>query len=349
MKFYFLRTAPLVLIGAVVALSACEVPTASLVDSDLDTEIFAATDLSTLLTQELDLSTEQAGTVQSTMQIHDRPERNPGSLWFVSTRLQDVLSERQKEKLFRLSSRARDRHVLKLIGVYAPCMVDRSGDEPSPRGIAIHLIADILTEEQLAAATEIRARYAEAIRSVREQMRSGELTREEAAAQLEELHDALVAEILGLLTQEQIDVLRQRIADRGEDVAAHVANNKRAMIEALGLSETQTSVLDELHRDQCAELQVILDAAHDGDATRQRIRAALEELIGEKMTAYERILDREQFEAAKIHDALLVINARRFLHHVKNRVNDRSNGGSETNDLGGAPDTDQPDTDESDG
>lgn len=338
MKSTILKIIPVVLVGATMALSGCDAPTASLFDSGIDTENFAAADLTTLLTQELDLSTDQASAVQSTMQVHDRPERNPGSLWFVSARLQEFLSERQKEKLFRLSSRASNRHILKQIGVYAPCMINRFGDDQGPRGIAIHLIADLLTEEQLAEAEEIRARYGESIQAIREQVRNGELTREEAARQLEELHDALVAEILGLLTAEQIDVLEQRIADRGEDMEAHLANNKRAMIEAMDLSDPQITALDELHREQCTKLQRILDAAHDGDATRERIHAALKQVVGEKVTAYERILDGEQFEAARIHDALLVINARRFINHVKDRKSDRSSDGAVTDAPGVAMD-----------
>jgi hypothetical protein len=76
------------------------------------------------------------------------------------------------------------------------------------------------------------------------------------------------------------------------------------------------AALDELHRGQCSALQELVDGVRNGRITREEYHDRLERLVGAKVKAYGEILVEEQVEIAQIHDALLVINARRFIHWV---------------------------------
>lgn len=334
MKSFIKKIVPLAMVAWAVVLVGCDAPTTALVESEaleeLYTESFASENLTSILTEELELSTAQLSTLQVEMNRRDRPEKSPGSLWFVSVRLQEHLSERQKEKLFRVAARQRDGHLRKLVGVYGPCVVGRPVDDEYPERLPIRLILDVLTDEQLEAAAQIRERYRNQIAEIREQLRAGEISREEATRRVKSLHDALAEEIRELLTEDQIAALRERLAARGDKVADHVAHNRRAMIEALGLGDDQIAALDELHRSQCSSLGELIRKARAGEITRVELKNGVERLVIQKIEAYERILESKQLEAAKIHDALLVINARRFVHHVTDHrpVTDRENDGS---------------------
>ena len=308
MKASFLRSIPALIAAAVILLSGCE----GVVDST-DTSELASADLAATLTQELDLSETQQASLQVEMERHDHPDVNPGGLWYVAVRLQDSITERQEAKLFRLANRLMLEHLNKLVGVYGPCLIQRA--DVSDR-IPFHLIADLLTDQQQAEVEEIRSRYHEQFESIREQVRSGDLTPEDAEEQSKALHDAMADELRGSLTEEQLAILEERIAARGEEVEAHRELIKAAMIDALGLTETQVEALDELQVAQCEALQVLVDQVQAGEIAREEFRSELELLVQAKLDAYAGILDAEQLEGAKIHDALLVVNARRFIHHV---------------------------------
>jgi len=307
-KASFHKSIPAVIAAAVILLSGCE----GVVDST-DSSVFASADLAATLTQELDLSDTQQASLQVEMERHDNPDVNPGGLWYVAVRLQENITERQATKLFLLADRFKLQHLNKLVGVYGPCLIERPG---VPDRIPFHLIADVLTDEQQAEAEEIRSRYQEQFETIREQVRSGDLSQEDAEEQLKALHDAMAEEIRGVLTEEQVTVLEERIAARGEQAEAHLELLKAAMIDALGLNEDQIALLDELQRTQCEALQGFVDQVQAGEITREEFRNEVEGLVNTKLEAYVGILDDEQLEGAKIHDALLVVNARRFIHYV---------------------------------
>ncbi len=342
MKAINLKSFSVLLTAAIFVMIGCESPTSSLVEGQeilaagLDSPDFVSAELADVLTQELDLTTEQQASIQmaieeamrsgmpsgvetsppSSTQRRDRGNVHPSGLWFVSARLQDFLTERQKAKLFRAADHYGEQHLQKLVGVYGPCDIDRPGSLDGAVRIPFHVIVALLTREQRAEAAAIRARYHDQIEAIHRKVRSGELRREEAAEELQALHDALAAALRGLLTDEQVAAIEDRIAARGHDDGSHLQALKQAMIEALGLRERQVAALDGLHRAQCTALQELVDRAQSGRITRAEYRTGLERLVAAKAGAYADILVGKQVETAQIHDALLVINARRFIHWV---------------------------------
>jgi hypothetical protein len=328
MKSHVLNTIPVVMTAVLLVLTGCETPTSSLegtfetsADGFLSPE-FASSELAEVLTQELDLTAAQQASIETEMRRHDGPDVHPHGLWIVAARLQDSIGERQKVKLYRAADRYKDQHLHKLVGVYGPCQVDqaghvdRAGHDDRPAEISFRIIADLLTDGQRAEIRTILARYHEQIEAVYRKVRAGEMRREEAAVKLQALHDAQASAIRGVLTDEQIAAISARIAARGDGGDAHLQGLRQAMIEALGLRERQVAALDELHRGQCSALQELVDGVRNGRITREEYHGRLERLVGAKVKAYGEILFGEQVEIAQIHDALLVINARRFIHWV---------------------------------
>lgn len=328
MKSHVLNTIPAVMTAVLLVLTGCETPTSSLEDT-LETTAdgfvspeFASSELAEVLTQELDLTAAQQASIETEMRRDDGPDVHPHGLWIVAARLQDYIGERQKVKLFRAAEKYKDQHLHKLVGVYGPCQVhraghvDRAGQDNRLAQISFRIFADLLTDEQRAEIRTILARYHEQIEAVYRKVRAGEMRREEAAEMLQALHDAQAAAIRGVLTDEQIAAISARIAARGDGGDAHLHGLRQAMIEALGLRERQVAALDELHRGQCSALQELVDGVRNGRITREEYHDRLERLVGAKVKAYGEILFGEQVEIAQIHDALLVINARRFIHWV---------------------------------
>lgn len=347
MKSHEMRNYLVVLSAVALVLIGCESPTSALFDeqdrsaADVHSPEFASSELAENLTQELDLTaTEQASLTasindamqmamesseatsetappassQSAIERRSNGDVHARALWFVAARLQGYLTDQQTAKLFRAADRYGDPHLRKLVGVYGSCRGDRPGNVNSPRGVHFRLIIDLLSREQRAKAAAIFARYHEEIEAIHRKVRSGELRRAAAAEQLDALHQAMASAIRALLTDAQIRAIAERMAAGGEGGAdAHLLALKQAMIEALGLRERQVSALDGLHRAQCGALQGLVERAQAGRITREEYHDGVERLVAAKVSAYAEILVGDQFEAAQIHDALLIIDARRVI------------------------------------
>jgi len=332
-----IRMAGAVLVAAGLLLTGCDAPTSALSDvesSDTADDVALSAggdsidDLTETLAVELEMTAKQQASINQAaidadMQRHAAPGVRAGRLWYLSARLQQFLSERQKEKLFRIAAHHADGQLHKLVGVYAPCTIHRPGDTDHPRLVRIHLIADLLSDEQRSQIEEIRARYGAEIQAIQERAEQGDLTREEALEQIRGLVDSSETEIRAVLSADQIATLDERLSAAGPDAENHLAHSRRAMIDALGLRDTQVDVLDALHRTQCEAFETLIRRLHAEEITREEFKEGLKRLVSAKLSVYGDVLGERQFEAAKIHDALLVINARRYVNHVVGGTNAR--------------------------
>lgn len=320
-----IRFAGAILVAAGLLLTGCDTPTSALsdVESSATADDLALVadgdsidDLTGMLAVELDMTAKQQASIDADMQRHAASGVRAGRLWYLSVRLQNFLDERQKAKLFRVAAHHADRQLHKLVGVYAPCTVHRVEDSDHPRFIRIHLIADLLSDEQRSQIEEIRARYGGEIRAVRERAAQGDISREDALEQIRRLMEASESEIRAVLSADQIAVLEERLSADGADVDNHLAQSRRAMIDALDLRDAQVDRLDALHRTQCEAFEALIRRLHAEEITRDEFREGLRRLVSAKLSSYGDILGERQFEAAKIHDALLVVNARRYINHI---------------------------------
>lgn len=180
--------------------------------------------------------------------------------------------------------------------------------EPGPR---IERLAEVLglTEEQTQALYDLYVQFRADQVEIREACRSGEITIEEARAQMEELRAELEAEIQLILTPEQYELLLEMRSQRphgepggpgGPDNPGHHGQPGFAIwevwLDEIGADESQTdavfSALEDLHT-AMADLRV---QVREGVLTPQEAREQAVLLREEFDTELQTILTPEQYE-----------------------------------------------------
>jgi Spy/CpxP family protein refolding chaperone len=261
------------------------------------------------LTEGLGLSDEQVSDIREVMQRYRGQGREPGSLWSAAADLQpifssdhiDAIEARQAER--RGEMRARRGELKGRAG-------DRFGDGEAfggrrgfgPRGGASGDLLD-LSDEQLAQLKEIRESYASEMESIREAVRDGSLSREEAGERLGAVREAIHEAMQGILTADQLALLEEHQAEaetRREEGRTRAAERREAeraaMIAALDLTD-----------DQAAAMEALRDERVEG------VRLSAEERESRRAEHHEAllsILDDDQEEMWVLHDALAMSFAR---------------------------------------
>ena len=293
-------------VAILLGLSACE----SAVEPSATAE--ESEEMVEMLSSELSLSAvesqEVAEAVESTDQL--RVRRMPGWSWALADSLQQVLSPEQKARLIALTERFEEREVFGLV-----CFVGPGGltgpdwrDRPvfKNRVQVLRLISELLSEEQIAEIRTILDRRRTEMKSLIEQVRQGEITREQFADAVQALHAATVDAVYDVLTDDQIAALEQLIQDRKDAFEAIVAATKRAMYDALDATEAQIADIESLCERLSTEKDALLDQHYNGDLTREELKTALNALNEIEKDELELTLDDTQMEVVLIHKAVLL-------------------------------------------
>jgi Spy/CpxP family protein refolding chaperone len=257
-------------------------------------------------TDGLGLTDEQAAAVREIVEAYRDQGREPGALWAAAAELQGILTseqiaaieERVSQKRSEMRTRAR--------------RGDPSGGERARgnRGDRGDVIPD-LTDEQSAQLEAIRESYGPQMREIREAVRDGSLSQEEARARMQDLRDAMHAEVSAILTEEQLAALEAHRAEaeaRREEAGDRREQNRdewqdrreaahEAMVEALGLSSDQVAALEALRESTRGEGRP--SSAEEAEQRREAHREALWQ-----------ILDDEQQEIWILHDSLRQMGSR---------------------------------------
>ena len=249
----------LVLAGlAAFGLAACggeDTPTEPVGGSVVSTDLLADADLGSVigeLTKSLGLSDEQVSAIQELAAQHEDQERAPGAAWYAAAELQTILSSDQISTIDTQLAAARSR------------IRSRPGARSS-RGMSGqgHGYAWLdLTEEQQAQIQAVLESHRAEFQSQREEARGSDLSRDELRSRAEAVREAIRAEIEPLLTQEQRDRLQEREAGLEERREAAMKNREAArqrgeaehsaMVDALGLTDTQIEQMESLRQDRGA-------------------------------------------------------------------------------------------------
>ena len=260
------------------------------------------------LTQALGLSDEQREAIQDLVARGRDQVVEPGAAWYAAAELQAILSTDQIAELDSRQASAGDR--VRMERGNRSAMPDQSG-ERSRHGARSsgrmsgggHGYAGLeLTDEQRAQIEAVVESHQAELNALREEIRGGDLTREEKRSRAQSVHEAIRAEIEPLLTQEQRDQLKEREAGMEErratagehrDVARQRGEAEHAaMVDALELTDAQIEVLDALREGRPGA------AARAGDESRFDIREAHRAALAE-------ILTDEQQEVVTVHRALV--------------------------------------------
>ncbi len=281
------------------------------------------------LTEGLGLRYELDAAVQEVMDKYRGQGRELGALWSAAADLQGVLTSDQiavidaRRDELRAEANARRGEMRGRRGEMkghrgGEGFGGRDGDGPRGPGDLLDL-----SDEQLAQLKAIRESHAPEMEEIREALRDGSLTRDEARDRMAVIQDAMHGALQGILTDDQLALLEEHRAEaeakRGEVGARREGMRARweqrsqaahaAMIAALDLTLEQVAAIDALRVRSEGEGR---PSAEEMEARRDEHHQALLD-----------ILDDDQEEIWILHGSLSGLFAR---HQARSRSGDGVGG-----------------------
>jgi len=284
-------------------------------DENVDQEIAASI---AFISSDLEMDASETAILESAFESNDdHPAHEPGFLWRVAARMQQNMSDEQKERLLNhLKNRGSvfgrpGLHHGNGPGFDRRFMFRRGfgefGGFAAAGAFADHLG---LTDDQKVAIRALRDSFKSNLEALRITHRDGSLSDEEFRAALEALGNELKEEWQNFLTDDQKAILEQMKDDREaameERRALREADRLAAravMIEVLGLSDAQVIALEEL-QDQVEDLREAFQALIDSGATREEVKEWATGARDGVTASLAAILDQTQLEIIVIHGAL---------------------------------------------
>jgi hypothetical protein len=240
-------------------------------------------------TEGLGLTDAQIEAVREVLEEYRGRGREPGTLWYAAADLQGIFTADQiaaiegKRAEMRSEVNSRRGHMRGQKG-------ERSADR---RGLGSRRgygpggdVAGLdLSDEQVVRLKEIRESYAPQMSEIRDGLRDGSLTREDAAVRLEAIRDAIHEATQSVLTPDQVALLETHRAEaesRREGARSQreerIQAERTAMIAALGLTSEQVAAIDALRESRDGEDRPSRDEMEaQRDARHQAVLAILDD------------------------------------------------------------------------
>ncbi len=298
-----LRAATAILIIAATGVAACESATepesAAALAADGVVTATVAGDIALLegVSEELQLTDEQRADLIAIGERYADGQVGPAAGWQAARDVQAVLTSDQIEQAQSIAIERRHELV----------QAKANGQRMRAEGLEGHRGAPVeLTEDQRAAARQIRETYEPQLQALHEQRRDGSVATEELRAQARALRDQMKEAFEAILTDEQRAELEAHKTERearvGEGRATKEAMRetmKEAMVEALSLTDEQLTQLEPLRE------------SHTDMALRRRgSDIGLGAKREEHQAALSAILTQEQMEIMAVHRILRSTHAR---------------------------------------
>lgn len=251
------------------------------------------------LTEGLGLTNDQIEAVRNVLEDYRGQGRQSGQMWYAAADIQGILNSEQIEAI-----QARQAEMRAEMKARRDGMGGQFGDRAG-RGGGLDLSA-----EQIAELEQIRESFAPQLDGIRDGVRSGSITRDEAQTRMEEIRDAMHEALKGILTDEQIAALDEHRA--GAEVRRKELRNRRgerhqvgqdAMVEALGLTADQLAAIEALREGFRGQGR---PSSEEAEARREAHHQALLD-----------ILDDDQAEIWVLHGSLSQLFAR---HQARSRA-----------------------------
>jgi chromosome segregation ATPase len=135
-------------------------------------------------------------------------------------------------------------------------------------------------------------------------IKAGEMTREEAKAEIESMEETMKSAIDALLTDDQKAQLEQMRADRNAEKKAYMESVRQAKIEALGLTDDQITAIEAARAETKAAMEALKAQVESEDQTKEEAREAAKAIFEANKTAMDAIFTATQIEIIKIHKYL---------------------------------------------
>ncbi len=277
--------------------AGCENPFAQNDEIQLDSpelEMFSSD-----LENDLNLSEKSARNLRSALGRHGRGgerDREPGFLWKLAAELQQTLTEEEKNNIFtkleEVKEKGKDRGK------------DADKDRGKKDGGALRVIYSVLTDDQKPQFDAIMEEFRSGMDAIFASIKAGEMTREEAKAEIESMEETMKSAIDALLTDDQKAQLEQMRADRNAEKKAYMESVRQAKIEALGLTDDQITAIEAARAETKAAMEALKAQVESEDQTKEEAREAAKAIFEANKTAMDAIFTATQIEIIKIHKYL---------------------------------------------
>jgi Spy/CpxP family protein refolding chaperone len=260
-------------------------------------------------TEGLGLTDDQIAALRDVLEEYRGQGRQRGTLWSAAADLQGILSSEQVDAIA-----ARQAELGAEMKARREGMRGQMGKESGRHGRfggrgeglgrgGIYGDGLDLSDEQIAQMRQIRTSFAPQLDGIRDGVRSGSATRDEARARSDEIREAMHDALSGILTEEQLVVLEESRAEaeaRREEMRSQWEGRRQAgqdeMVEALGLTVDQLAAIEALKERSGGEGR---PSPEEAEARREEHHRALLD-----------ILDDDQEEIWILHGSLLQLFAR---------------------------------------
>ncbi len=296
--------------------AGCENPFAQNDEIQLDSpelEMFSSD-----LENDLNLSDKSVRNLRSALGRHGRGgerDREPGFLWKLAAELQQTLTEEEKNNIYarleEVKEKGKDRGK------------DADKDRGKKDGGALRVIYSVLTDDQKPQFDAIMEEFRSGMDAIFASIKAGEMTREEAKAEIESMEEAMKAAIDALLTDDQKAQLEQMKADRKAELKAYMEAVRQAKIEALGLTDDQIAAIEAARAETKAAMEALKAQVESEDLTKEEAREAAKAIFEANKTAMDAIFTTTQIEIIKIHKYLEM----RWRHNKERGGKDGKRGG----------------------
>ena len=277
--------------------AGCENPFAQNDEIQLDSpelEMFSSD-----LENDLNLSDKSARNLRSALGRHGRGgerDREPGFLWKLAAELQQTLTEEEKNNIFtkleEVKEKGKDREK------------DADKDRGKKDGGALRVIYSVLTDDQKPQFDAIMEEFRSGMDAIFASIKAGEMTREEAKAEIESMEETMKSAIDALLTDDQKAQLEQMRADRNAEKKAYMVSVRQAKIDALGLTDDQITAIEAARAETKAAMEALKAQVESEDQTKEEAREAAKAIFEANKTAMDAIFTATQIEIIKIHKYL---------------------------------------------
>ena len=255
-------------------------------------------ELSSELTYDLGLSKSSTDAMNKSLNRHGKggKHREPGFLWKVAAEMSDQLTDEEKALLFEKM----DEKDIPLFGG-SKGKKSKSGKKGKSQSRDLF---NILTDDQKDLYKAMMAAYKEKFKSLRDQVKDGSLSKEDAKDQMKALKEAMQAEVEALLTDDKKAQLEQNKADRNAKRQAYRDSSKAVMVAALSMTEDQVSAYDAANQEAKDATSALFEQAKNGDIDRETLRASLKLVFTTKNEKLTAIFNDQQLDIIKIRKAL---------------------------------------------
>ena len=246
--------------------------------------------------------------------------RDPGFLWKVAAELQAELSDDEKQRLFGWMD---DQLVPYLYGANMDKRGGHTPGGPDRGGIDIKMLHTVLDDAQKETLRTILDSYRTQMSAVMNKVKDGTLDRAAAKAELEALETAMHAEIDALLTDDQKAAIDAKLAEMQQKMDAMRQAAHDAMVGALEMTSEEEAALETINKESAEAQKALMEKAKAEEMNREDLKEALTQLIADRNSKIETLINDKQVEIIKIYTAL----GMQYSKHCDKKGDDKGNRG----------------------